>query len=58
MALILSNTVTKFGNPYRLRAECKKQCKIKLNGQILEKVNESEYLGLILCKYKLYKEGK
>ena len=34
----------------RVRAECKKQCEIKL-GQIMEKVNESKYLGSILCKH-------
>ena len=31
--------VVDFGNPYRVREECKKQCKIKLSGQIMEEVN-------------------
>ncbi len=26
------------GNPYRVRTECRKQCKDKLNGQIMEEV--------------------
>jgi len=43
--------VIDFGNPYRVRTECKKQCKIKLGGQIMEEVNEFKYLGLILCKH-------
>ena len=31
--------VTEFQNPYRVRTECKNQCEIKLNGQIMDEVN-------------------
>ncbi len=34
-----------------MRIESQKQCKIKMNEQIMEKMNEFKYLGSILCKY-------
>lgn len=33
--------ITEFGKPYRVRAACKKQCEVKLNGQIIEEINVS-----------------
>ncbi len=43
--------VIEFANQYRMRAENQRQCKIRMNGQIMEEVNEFKYLGSILCKY-------
>ncbi len=34
-----------------MRAENQRQSKIRMNGQIMEEVNEFKYLGSILCKY-------
>ncbi len=53
------SSVIEFGNPYRVRTECEKQCKIKLtnNGKIMEEVNEFKYLGLILCKHESMEGG-
>ncbi len=34
-----------------MRAENQRQCKVRMNGQILEEVNEFKYLGSIFCKY-------
>ncbi len=45
------STVTAFANQYRMIAENQRQCKIRMNGQIMEEVNECIYLGSILCKY-------
>ena len=39
-----------FRTSYRMKAECEK-CKIKLNEQIIEEVDEFEYLVLIMCKH-------
>ncbi len=43
--------VIEFASQYRMRAENQRQCKIRMNGQIMEEVNEFKYLGSILCKY-------
>ncbi len=48
--------VIEFGIAYRVRTEFKKQCEIKLNGQIMEEVNEFKYLGSILCRHKSVEE--
>ncbi len=34
-----------------MRAENQRQCKIRMNGQIMEEINEFKYLGFIFCKY-------
>ncbi len=55
-----------FANQYRMREENQRQCKIRMNGQIMEKVYEFKYLGSIFCKYgskegeirETYKVGK
>ncbi len=31
--------------------ECEKECKIILNGEEMEEVNEFNYLGSIMCKH-------
>ncbi len=31
--------------------ECEKKCKIILNGEAMEKVNEFKYLGSVMCKH-------
>ncbi len=43
--------VTEFATQYRMRVENQRQCKIRMNGQIMEEVNEFKYLGCTLCKY-------
>ncbi len=44
--------VIEFADQYRKRVENQKQCKAKMNGQIMEEVNEFKYLGSILCQYR------
>ncbi len=34
-----------------MRAENQRQCKIRMNGEIMEEVNDFKYLGSIFCKY-------
>ena len=36
--------------PYRVGIECKKECKIILNGEEMD-VNEYKYLGSVMCKH-------
>ncbi len=43
--------VTEFANQYRMRAKNQRQCKIRMNGQIMEEVNEFKYLGFFFYKY-------
>ena len=43
--------VVDFECPYRVRVECPKELDIRLNGEIMEEVDEFKYLGSILCKY-------
>ncbi len=35
--------------PYRVGIECEKECKIILNGEEKEEVNEFKYLGSVMC---------
>ncbi len=42
--------VIEFANQYRMRAKNQRQCKIRMNEQLMEEVNEFKYLGSI-CKY-------
>ncbi len=37
--------------PYRVGIECEKECKIILNGEEMEEVNEFKYLGSVMCKH-------
>ncbi len=37
--------------PCRVGIECEKECKIILNGEEMEEVNEFKYLGSIMCKH-------
>ncbi len=37
--------------PYRVGIECEKECKIILNGEEMEEVNEFKYLGSFMCKH-------
>ena len=43
--------IIQFADQYRMRVESQKQCKIMMNEQIMEEVNEFKYLGSVLCKY-------
>ncbi len=43
--------VVDFACPYRVGIECKKECKIILNGEEMEEVNEFQYLGSVMCKH-------
>ncbi len=43
--------VVDFACPYRVRAECPKECEIRLNGERMQEVHEFKYLGLIMCKH-------
>lgn len=38
-------------DPCRVKSVCQKQCVIKINGQIIEEVNDFKYFGFILCKH-------
>ncbi len=42
--------VVDFVCPYRVGIECQKECKIILNGEEMEEVNEFKYLGSVMCK--------
>jgi len=42
--------VIDFACPYRIRRECPKECRIRLNGEQMEEVYEFKYLGSIFCK--------
>ncbi len=37
--------------PYRVGTECEQECKITLNGEEMEEVNEFKYLGSVMCKH-------
>ncbi len=37
--------------PYRAGIECENECKIILNGEEMEEVNEYKYLGSVMCKH-------
>ncbi len=43
--------VEDFVCPYRVGIECEKECKIILNGEEMEEVNEFKYLGSVMCKH-------
>lgn len=43
--------VTKFAQKYTVRGKCQKNCVIMLNGQIMEEINEFEYLGSTLYEH-------
>ncbi len=43
--------VVDFVCPYRVGTECEKECKIILNGEKMEEVNEFKYLGSVMCKH-------
>ncbi len=36
---------------YRVGIECEKECKIILNGEEMEEVNEFQYLGSVICQH-------
>ncbi len=40
--------VVDFVCPYRVRIECENECKIILNGEEMEEVNEFKYLGSVV----------
>ncbi len=37
--------------PYRVGTECEKECKIILNDEEMEEVNEFKHLGSVMCKH-------
>ncbi len=41
--------VVDFVCPYRVGIECEKECKITLNDEEMEEVNEFKYLGSVMC---------
>ncbi len=43
--------VVDFVCPYRVEIECEKECKIILNGEEMEEVNEFKYLGSVMGKH-------
>ncbi len=43
--------VVDFVCPYRVGIECEKECKIILNGEEMEEVNEFKYPGSVVCKH-------
>ncbi len=43
--------VVDFVCPYRVEIECEKECKIILNGEEMEEINEFKYLGSVMCKH-------
>ncbi len=43
--------VVDFVCPYRVGIECEKECKIILNGEEMEEVNDFKYLGSVMCKH-------
>ncbi len=43
--------VVDFVCSYRVGIECEKECKIILNGEAMEEVNEFKYLGSAVCKH-------
>ncbi len=49
--------VNEFGNQCRMRAENQRQCKIRMNEQTMEEVNEFKYLISVFCEY-LSMEGE
>ncbi len=40
-----------------MEIECEKECKIILNGDEMEEINEFKYLGSVMCKHS-GKEGE
>ncbi len=46
-----SSEIVDFVCPYRVGIECEKECKIILNGEEMEEVNEFKYLGSVMCKH-------
>ncbi len=43
--------VVDFVCPYRVGIKCEKECKIILNGEAMDEVNEFKYLGSVMCKH-------
>ncbi len=43
--------VVDFVCPNRVGIECKRECKITLNGEEMEEVNGFKYLGSVMCKH-------
>ncbi len=43
--------VEDFVCPYKVGIECEKECKIILNGEKMEEVNEFKYLGSAMCRH-------
>ncbi len=43
--------VVAFVCPYKVGIACEKECKITLNGEDMEEVNELKYLGSVMCKH-------
>lgn len=48
--------VIDFGDPYKIRTECQKQCLVRLNGHILEEVDKFNYLCSIPYKHESMEE--
>ncbi len=48
--------VVDFVCPYRVGTECEKECKIFLNSEEMEEVNEFKYLGLVYASTVVQKE--
>ncbi len=46
--------VVNFECPYRMGIECEKECKIILNGEEMEEVNDIKYLGSVICIFSAY----
>ncbi len=44
-----ANRVASVGRSDGVGIECEKKCKITLNGEEMEEVNEFKYLGSVMC---------
>ncbi len=49
--IVSGSQLVLFVCPYRVGIECEKECKIILNGEEMEEVNEFKYLGSVMCKH-------
>ncbi len=43
--------VVEFVCPYRVGIECENECKIFLNDEEVEEINEFKYPGSVMCNY-------